>query len=266
MSRIQLIITSVLATLLLSACSPKQHKPVDIAVSFITQAPDSMLVNDKYQQPMIKRWLRSNLQQAFDRAQVNNTKHIAFYSDQNLNKPLLTPAFSYVTALVLNEQNADMARQYIKPNHSIIASNINFGLKQYGAKIYAYNAGKSRADAYIQSVNNEKIAYLSLINQSNQLDDKPEQQDLDIIAHSVDRLYVQGVNKIILLSQYSGMYSSSLANKINGLDVIVSTGENYNTTFSNGSCIAYFDDKGDWKDLYLKFDINGKIISCDFMY
>ncbi|PSW17609.1 hypothetical protein C9I98_18980 [Photobacterium sanctipauli] len=270
MTRTLLIIPIFFSILLLAACSPKQHKETNIAISYITQAPKSMLVNGYYHEESVHHWLQENMQQAYDHAAIYNAQHIGFYSDQNKQVPLLTPAFSYVTALVLNpnalfsDPESSSTSTY-GAHQAIIASNIHFGLKQYGAHVFAYNREKSRADAFIQTVGAERIAYLSLINQSLYSDTQPEAEDMALLAHSVDRLYTQGINKIVLLSQYADKYSAEIASAVKGIDVIISNGSKAKTEINNGSCLAYFDNQSQtWENLYLNFGADGKVDSCQF--
>ncbi|MGF1691725.1 hypothetical protein [Photobacterium kagoshimensis] len=264
MPRTQIILISIIATFL-SACSPAQHQSVDVAISFITQAPDSMLINKQYQHPATERWLQRHLQQAYDQAQVRNAKHIGFYSDQRTDKPLLTPAFSYVTALVLNEDNIRSVSHTLQPQQSIIASNVSFGLKQYGAHVYAYNNDKQRSDAYIQYVKGEKIAYLSLIKQTAQANSAPLAEDLSLLGHSVDQLYTRAINKVVLLNQYDEAYASTISKAVKGIDVIISAGKANKTVIENGRCLAYFDkSKPLQSNLYIQFNASGHVDKCAF--
>lgn len=264
MSRTQIILISLFTTLV-TACSPAQHQSVDVAISFITQAPDSMLVDKQYQHPATERWLQRHLQQAYDQAQVRKAKHIGFYSDQRTDKPLLTPAFSYVTALVLNEDSIRSISHTLKPQQSIIASNVNFGLKQYGTHVYAYNNEKQRSDAYIQYVKGEKIAYLSLIKQSAQANSAPLAEDLVLLGHSVDQLYTRAINKVVLLNQYDEKYAATISKEVKGIDVIISAGKTNKTAMANGSCMAYFDkSKPLQNNLYVQFNAFGHVDNCAF--
>ena len=220
MSRTQIILISLFTTLV-TACSPAQHQSVDIAISFITQAPDSMLTGGQYQHPATERWLQRHLQQAYDQAQTRDSNHIGFYSDQRTDKPLLTPAFSYVTALVLSEDNIRSVSHTLKPQQSIIASNVSFGLKQYGAHVYAYNNEKLRSEAFIQYIGNEKVAYLALIKKSVQANNAPLVEDLALLGHSVDQLYTHSINKVVLLNQYDEKYAATISKEVKGIDVII---------------------------------------------
>ncbi|MEZ8096877.1 hypothetical protein ACED51_22495 [Photobacterium swingsii] len=264
MSRTRIILVSIF-TLLLSACSPAPHQSVDVAISFITQAPDTMLIGGRYQQPETERWLQRHLQQAYDQAQVRNANHIGFYSDQRSDKPLLTPAFSYVTALVLNEENIHSVSHSLKPQQSIIASNVSFGLKQYGAHVYAYNNEKLRSEAFIQSIGNEKVAYLALIKKSAQTDNAPLAEDLALLGHSVDQLYTHSINKVVLLNQYDERYAKAINKAVKGIDVIISAGNANKTIMESDSCMAYFDkSKPLDNNLYVEFDAFGHVDACTF--
>ncbi|PSU35032.1 hypothetical protein [Photobacterium lutimaris] len=271
-----------LAASLLSACTPKQHQPITTGISFITQAPEYLLAasNDqvsregkpqKYVSRKTEHWLNHQYRVAARKAVDNNAAYIAFYSDQQYDKPILTPAFSYVTAISdltvdpSNNERNNRLELGTAANHAVLASNIDFGTAQVGSNLYAYNPNKARADAFEQQESNESITYLSLIRQTHSGQDAPLAHDLALLAHSVDRLATQGNNKIVLLNQYDAQYNTLITNHIKGLDVIISAGTSSYIEMNNYTCLATFEQtQENWQTLFMTFDSKGKIIQCQF--
>ncbi|MGR5061474.1 hypothetical protein [Photobacterium sp. DNB22_13_2] len=264
------------AVSLLSACTPKQHQPITTGISFITQAPEYLLEASsgqisrekkpqKYAPRKTVNWLNHQYRIAARKAAENNAAYIAFYSAQQHDKPILTPAFSYVTAIFSNQDRHEGIDADAMANQAILASNIDFGIAQSGNDIFAYNPNKARAEAYIQKENTESIAYLSLIRQTHSDQDAPLAHDLAVLGHSVDRLATQGQNKIVLLSQYDAQYNSLIANKVKGLDVIISAGASSDIEMENHTCLATFEHTQiNWQTLFMTFDSEGNILQCRF--
>lgn len=260
-----------IAATLLTACSPKQHQPMTTGISFITQAPDYLLQessntsSQKYAPKKTENWINHQYRIASRKAADHNAAFIAFYSDQQHDKPILTPAFSYVTAIISNKAGNDKPEGNASAEQAILASNIDFGMAQAGTDVFAYNPNKARADVFEQQQESESIAYLSLIKQTHSEQDAPLVHDLAVLAHSVDRLATQGRNKIVLLSQYDAQYSSNISERIKGLDVIISAGEVSNVAIQNNTCLAAFEHTNvNWQTLYVSFDSDGNILQCRF--
>ena len=262
---------TTIAIFLLSACSPKQHQPMTTGISFVTQAPDYLLQQSdsntpqKYAPGKTLNWLNHQYHIASRLAAGKNASYIAFYSDQQHDKPILTPAFSYVTAIISNRAESSKHDHNKASQQAILASNIDFGADQSAADVFAYNPNKARAEAFEQQQDSESIAYLSLIKQTHYEDDAPLAHDLMVLAHSVDRLATQGRNKIILLSQYDAKYNSQITDQIKGLDVIISAGKQSGVEVVNNSCLATFEQTGvNWQTLFVSFDSDGNILRCRF--
>ncbi|MGF1790356.1 hypothetical protein L4D21_07100 [Photobacterium profundum] len=264
-----------MAVIALSACAPQNHhQPVSVTISFLTQVPslpslksknDNFYSSDEKQAEKIETWLSKQIQNAEKVADNNNADFIAFYSDQDIKKTKLAPNFSYITALVLTPESIKKYGNTLAKTKPILASNIDFGLSQSGNNIYAYNPNKTRADTYTQSFNGEDIAYLSLINQSKIVGAEPDSKDLAIIRHTVDRLQINGINKIILISQFSETVTRQLTSTIRGLDVIVAHGEKNNANIDKSTCIATFTSVSPlFQTLDVTFSADGKITQCTF--
>lgn len=260
-----------IAASLLTACSPKQHQPITTGISFITQAPDYLLEDSsstnskRYARKNTVNWLSHQYRVAKRKAADNNAAYIAFYSDQLRDRPVLTPAFSYVTAMVSGDRLGPNSETGVVAEHAILASNIDFGMTQSSADVFAYNPNKARADVFEQQEANESIAYLSLIKQTHSEQDAPPAGDLAVLAHSVDRLATQGRNKIVLLSQYDAQYNTLITEQIKGLDVLISAGEISHVAIEHNTCLATFAHTGvNWQTLYIAFDADGNILQCSF--
>jgi len=264
-----------LVVIALSACAPQNHhQPASVTISFLTQVPSSLPLksksdhfysSDSKQAVQIETWLSKQIQDAEKVANNNNADFIAFYSDQDLNKAELSPNFSYITALVLTPETIKKYGNTLAKTKPILASNIDFGLSQSGNNIYAYNPNKARADTYTQAFNGENIAYLSLINQSKMDGAEPDAKDIAIIRHTVDRLQTNGINKIILISQFSETVTRQLKSTIRGLDVIVAHGKKNNTRIENSTCFATFTSESLLlHTLDVMFSADGKVTQCDF--
>ena len=260
-----------IAAILLTACSPKEHQPITTGISFVTQAPDYLLQNPggtpslKYAPKKTASWLNHQYRVASRKAADKNAAYIAFYSDQQHDKPILSPAFSYVTAIISDHSKNSNPEVRVQGEQAILASNIDFGITQSGNDVFAYNPNKARADVFEQQEDSESIAYLSLIKQTHSEDDAPLAHDLAVLAHSVDRLATQGRNKIVLLSQYDAQYNSHITGQIKGLDVIISAGEVSNVDIQHSTCLATFEHTGvNWQTLYVSFDSDGNILRCRF--
>ena len=256
---------------LLTACSPKQHQPMTTGISFITQAPDYLLQessntsSQKYAPKKTENWLTHQYRVASRKAADNKAVFIAFYSDQLHDKPILTPAFSYVTAILSSKTGNDKLEGNESAEQAILASNIDFGMTQSDTDVFAYNPNKARADVFEQQQESESIAYLSLIKQTHSVQDAPLTHDLAVLAHSIDRLATQGRNKIVLLSQYDAQFNSHISERIKGLDVIISAGDSSNVVIQNNTCLATFEHtKVNWQTLYVSFDSDGNILRCRF--
>lgn len=249
-----------LVVIALSACAPQNHhQPVSVTISFLTQVPSSLSLKK------IEKWLSKQIQDAEKVAENNNADFIAFYSDQDFNKTELAPNFSYITALVLTPDSIKKYGNTLAKTKPILASNIDFGLSQSGNNIYAYNPNKTRADTYTQSFNSEDIAYLSLINQSKIAGAEPDSKDLAIIRHTVDRLQTNGINKVILISQFSETVTRQLTSTIKGLDVIVAHGEKNSANIDKSTCIATFTSESPlFQTLDVTFSADGKVTQCTF--
>ncbi|MBV1842335.1 hypothetical protein [Photobacterium ganghwense] len=263
------ILSLVIIGLLISACTPKAPQPVTVNLSFITLAPTHLLTShNRFDQHATQQWLNDNLRrhQTTANTATQNQSYLAFYSYQWPSQPVLTPAFSYVTALMLNPVTARQVADSLLPEQAILASNINFGTAQYGAQLYAYNPKKARAEAFVQQVHGEHIAYLSLIRQSSQPDASPQTEDLQLIANTVDRLQIQGINKIVLLSQFAPTYAPQIVNAVKGLDVVISSGEQAALSLKQNTTLATFPaQQMRWHSLSLHFDDRGRVQSAEFL-
>ncbi|MDO6704959.1 hypothetical protein [Photobacterium sp. 1_MG-2023] len=241
--RRSLTYTAALLTTLLTACTPENRQGADLSIRFLTLLPVTS------GQPHL--------------AQIALPSHegITFYSAQN--PQVERQPFSYVTAITPEVQAYhDSVSVLPQASFPVLASNINFGLKQSGHEVYSYNGYKGRADALVRWYGGTRVAFLSLINPypgNEQL----HEQDLILLRNSVDRLQVRGIRNIVLLSQYPSGLSPRLLTEIRGLDVVISAGARSETTVTQQGCLAQFQQSA-LDQLELSFNPNGKVTRCHF--
>ncbi|WP_120510474.1 hypothetical protein [Photobacterium salinisoli] len=229
---------------LLAGCTPDLQDSAHLQVRFLTQLPPSPSQAD------------------LDQVTLPSSEGITFYSAQNPN--VERQPFSYITAITSEAREyKDSVNLLPQANYPVLASNIDFGLKQSETGVYAYNRYKGRADALIRWYGNTRVAYLALINPYHDQTDSLQEQDLELLRNSVDRLQIKGIKNIILLSQYPASVSPDLLQAIQGIDVVISTGEHSQTQLAKNVCMAQFS-QNRTDNLALVFDARGHLTQCRF--
>ncbi|MCM0148172.1 hypothetical protein [Photobacterium galatheae] len=228
---------------LLAACSPAEHAEAHLHVRFLTHLPPSPGKAD------------------LDVVALPPQEGITFYSAQN--PKVESQPFSYVTAITPETKlYSDSASLLPQASYPVLASNIDFGLRKNGDEVYSYNSYKGRADAFIRWYGSSRVAFLALINPYPGNEGLHE-RDLTLLRNSVDRLQEKGIRNIVLLSQYPTRFSPELLKTIRGVDVVISAGQQTQTTVASKRCIAEFSQtKPD--QLTLIFDPKGQINTCSF--
>ncbi|WP_459778270.1 hypothetical protein [Photobacterium sp. R1] len=228
---------------LLAACSPAEQAETHLHIRFLTQLPPSPGKAD------------------LDVIAMPAQEGMTFYSAHN--PKVEQQPFSYITAITPETKSySDSASLLPQASYPVLASNIDFGLRQNGDEVYSYNSYKGRADAFIRWYGNNQVAFLALINPYPGSEELHE-RDLTLLRNSVDRLQVKGIRNIVLLSQYPTRFSPELLKNVQGVDVVISAGQESQTTVTGKRCIAAFSQAKPDK-LSLMFDPKGQIKMCSF--
>ncbi|OEF27555.1 hypothetical protein [Vibrio rumoiensis] len=228
----------LLASFVLSACTPKTQQPVDLTINLYGLEQDTSLTNSK-------------TITVDSRTQSADITLVSAFNQSNAN---VVNNYNYVYALNSGEglQNAPL-----------LASNLPIVGISSKQEVYDFANNKTHAKVYVKEVSGQKVAFLALIDLDRTKHATPSKSDLDKLGATIDRGSIEGWNKVVLVSQYSPSTTAAVLQQLKGIDLAITLGPQRKTTQIGKSCLAEFP-FGDDVQLPIKasFSANGYTTQC----